>query len=1066
MKLTEVQQTVFNDRFALRDPNTGEQLETTPEQMWRRVAKEIASVEDTLENKAKWEREFYDMMEDFKYVPGGRILFSSGLNRGATAMNCYVIPAPKDSRDGIIRDSLWEWTEIQSKGGGVGINMSSLRPRGALVKKVNGYSSGPVSWADPFSHITEKVIQQGGTRRGAAMIMLDISHPDIQEFIHAKETPGEFGGCNMSVCISNSFMYSVKNDLDWTLRWQSRETGEVIVGKTLKARDLWNEICEAAWKSGEPGVFFMERANDMANSKYFETIETSNPCVVGETQILTRSGWEQIESLEGQVVEVWNGEAWSNVHVRQTGSNQPIVRVTLTNGHYVDCTPNHRFYLSDGSYCTAGQLSAGMKLERLANIPISGNYKVQPYSSAYAQGFFAGDGSISHEEGRADRSWIFFYGKEKQAIGYKLNELGHVSISSFDANQDRLIGRYLGEGSKTAVPVKADPHTQLEWLAGLLDSDGNIAYNGKDKKAFAYQISSTNREFLRETSLLVRALGASSSIDLMKPAEVSKRMPGGFYDTKNCYRLTIPSSAAYTLGVLGLPVNRVPLMLVKPQRNAQRYPVVESITERGIADKVYCFTEPSRGRGVFNGILTGQCGEQPLGPYGACLLGAVNVSKFVIKHAGWGEIDTDALAEVVKTAVRFNDNVIDYSSYPLKECEESQKRIRRMGIGILGLADALIMLGIRYGSEDSLLITEEIYRTIRDAAYAASVELAKERGAFPAYTAEYLNSEFVKTLPTYIRKSISEHGIRNCYLLTQAPTGSTSLLAGANSGIEPYFAFGYRRNDRLGEYMVYAADPEWYKLYNSDNRPDYLITANDIPPIEHIDVQAAAQRFVDASISKTVNAPANTTLEEVKELYMRAFDKGLKSVTVYVDGSRTEQVLYREVEEEEKTPIVESHVNVGRKKLPDLREALTHKFVVGGQEGYVTVGFYPDTKKIGEMFITISKAGSTLSGVFEWGAVNFSMALQHGASIEELTSKMISTRFEPAGFTSNREIPMATSILDYLGKWLMSLGMTVDDNTTFTVSTISGDLCGTCGSITAYEEGCMKCYVCGDSKCN
>ncbi len=284
---------VFLDRYALR-AKSGELIESTPEEMWRRVAWGIAQAEKSKDRKI-WEQRFYDVMKNFKFVPGGRILSGAGTGYEVTYFNCFVIPSPKDSRGGIL-DSLKQLVEIQSRSGGVGLNLSSLRPRGARVKKVNGVSSGPVTWAGLFSYATHDVVQQGGSRRGATMLMLWDWHPDVEEFITVKQDLTKISGANLSVCVSDSFMEAVKKDLDWDLvypdlddpDYDEKWNGEldewkalgkkVIVYKTVKAKGLWDLICEAAWRSAEPGLHFLERSNKRSNTWWFEKLSATNPC--------------------------------------------------------------------------------------------------------------------------------------------------------------------------------------------------------------------------------------------------------------------------------------------------------------------------------------------------------------------------------------------------------------------------------------------------------------------------------------------------------------------------------------------------------------------------------------------------------------------------------------------------------------------------------------------------------------------------------------------------------------------------------------------------------------------
>src|SRR3989344_8627687 len=293
MKLDGIRNKVFLDRYALKGEK-GELLEQTPEQMWTRVAHGIAGNEKTKDRK-HWEKKFYDVMKDFKFVPGGRILSGGGTDYQVTYFNCFVIPSPKDSREGIL-ESLKQLVEIQSRSGGVGLNLSSLRPRGARVKKVNGTSSGPVTWAGLFSYATHDVVQQGGTRRGATMLMLWDWHPDIEEFITVKQDLSKINGANLSVCISDAFMEAVKENKNWNLvypdlddsrydlKWNGdingwkKIGGKVKVYKTIKAKYLWDLICTAAWRSAEPGLHFLERSNKRSNTYYFENLIATNPC--------------------------------------------------------------------------------------------------------------------------------------------------------------------------------------------------------------------------------------------------------------------------------------------------------------------------------------------------------------------------------------------------------------------------------------------------------------------------------------------------------------------------------------------------------------------------------------------------------------------------------------------------------------------------------------------------------------------------------------------------------------------------------------------------------------------
>ncbi|KKC46089.1 ribonucleoside-diphosphate reductase [Paenibacillus sp. D9] len=554
--------------------------ERTPEEMWERLAKAMASVEGE-EARELWENRFRSILDGWKLVPGGRIAAGAGASEELTLFNCYVIPSPHDSRGGIM-GTLTEMTEIMARGGGVGINLSSLRPRRAIVAGVNGASSGAVSWGGLFSYATG-LIEQGGSRRGALMLMINDWHPDLLDFITVKQKMGEVTNANLSVCVSNGFMQAVKEDAEWKLvfpdtrhpdydghwngdlfAWKERG-GTVAPYRTVRARDVWQTIMESAWRSAEPGVVFMEYYNRMSNSWYFNPIICTNPC-----------------------------------------------------------------------------------------------------------------------------------------------------------------------------------------------------------------------------------------------------------------------------------------------------------------------------------------GEQGLPGWGVCNLSAINLSKFYDEEKH--DVDWGDLGRVVQWSVRFLDNVIDKTPYHFGQNERNQKKERRVGLGTMGLAELMIRLGIRYGSPESLEFLDSLYRFIAREAYLASSDIAAEKGSFPAFDAElYLQSGFMKEMVSAfpeVAEAVRSRGIRNVTLLTQAPTGSTGTMVGTSTGIEPYFAFEYYRQSRLGyDKQLVPIAQKWKEAHPGEELPDWFVTAMELSAEEHIRVQAAIQRWVDSSISKTANCPADFTVEETARLYELAYELGCKGVTIYRDGSRDTQVL-------------------------------------------------------------------------------------------------------------------------------------------------------------------------------
>ncbi len=310
-------------------------------------------------------------------------------------------------------------------------------------------------------------------------------------------------------------------------------------------------------------------------------------------------------------------------------------------------------------------------------------------------------------------------------------------------------------------------------------------------------------------------------------------------------------------------------------------------------------------------VATNPCGEQPLAPNSVCNLAAVNLAEMADKENK--TVDFEKLKRTVEVGVRMQDNVIDATPYFLEENKKQALGERRVGLGVMGLHDLLIYCETEYGSEEGNVLIDKVFETIATSAYKASVELAEEKGSFPFLTGDnpeetnrlrkaFTETGFMQRMPEDIRASILESGIRNSHLLTVAPTGSTGTMVGVSTGLEPYFSFSYFRSGRLGKFIEVKADiVQEYLDRNPDadpeNLPEWFIAAMDLAPEAHADVQCVIQRWIDSSISKTVNAPKGYSVEQVEKVYERLYRGGAKGGTVYVDGSRDSQVLTLKAEE-------------------------------------------------------------------------------------------------------------------------------------------------------------------------
>ena len=466
---------------------------------------------------------------------------------------------------------------------------------------------------------------------------------------------------------------------------------------------------------------------------------------------------------------------------------------------------------------------------------------------------------------------------------------------------------------------------------------------------------------------------------------------------------------------------------------------------------------------------TNPCGEVPLLPWEACTLGSINVARFW--NADAGDLDWDALRETVTLGIRFLDDVVEVNTFPLQEIADAVRGNRKVGLGMMGWADLLIAAGLAYDSEAALALAGRLARTIGEAADAASAALGAEKGVFPNWERSI-----------YVGGARYRNATRTCI----APTGTIAIIAGASSGIEPLFSLAHMRRMGDGTVLTEVATafeqtaregnffrPELMealargaRLNARDDVPPEakrrFVTAHEVSSEWHVRMQAAFQAHTDLAVSKTVNMPNEATPEDVRASYVRAHALGCKGVTVYRDGSRAVQVLAHEI-----APRADSNAGapVGepyRRRLPDERPAVTHKFRVGEQEGYITVGLFEDGTP-GEVFIKMAKEGSTVSGLTDAVALLTSVALQYGVTIERLADKLEHTRFEPYGSTGNAELPFATSMLDYIFRWLrLHFG---ESGTNSKATSASGIACPDCGLQLAYVEQCLLCESCGYSRC-
>ena len=488
---------------------------------------------------------------------------------------------------------------------------------------------------------------------------------------------------------------------------------------------------------------------------------------------------------------------------------------------------------------------------------------------------------------------------------------------------------------------------------------------------------------------------------------------------------------------------------------------------------------------------TNPCGEQPLPPYGACLLGSINLARLVSKPFEKGaSLDEIGMDNLVKIAVRMMDNVVDVSRFPLEAQAREAKQKRRIGLGVTGLADALLMVGLRYGSEEAALKTEQWMHQIARAAYLASVDLAKEKGAFPLFDPQgYLSSGAMQEMDTDVRNAIEKHGIRNALLTSVAPTGTISLYAGnVSSGIEPVFAYAYTRKvlqkdgSRTEEEVVDYAVQMWRDKMGEAELPDHFVNAQTLAPLDHVRMQAAAQKWVDSSISKTINCPEDISFEAFKDVYMAAWDQGCKGCTTYRPNAVTGSVL-SVLETSEKAPEVDSGADVvyisEPLNRPEALEGQTYKVKWPDSEHaiYITVNdlVLNGHRRPFEVFINSKNMEH-----FAWTVAltrMISAVFRRGGDVSFVVEELKAV-FDPRGgaWLEGKYIP---SILAAIGGvieehmvntgFILGKGMGLKTDPKAEVVNLSQSRSMSCSSCGQFEmrmaEGCMTCANCGYSKC-
>ena len=914
----------------------GAPLDATIEESWRRVARALAAPEA---DPAAWEPRFYDALTDFRFLPAGRILAGAGARRSVTLFNCFVMGAVPDDMTGIF-EHLKEAALTMQQGGGIGYDFSTLRPKGAPVKGVGADASGPLSFMDVWDAMC-RTIMSAGYRRGAMMATLRCDHPDIEAFIDAKRQPGRLRMFNLSVLVTDAFMAAVEDDRAWELVFDG------VTHRSVAARELWDKIMRATYAHAEPGVIFIDRINRLNPLAYAETIHATNPCVTAETWIHTAEGARRADDLVGRpftarVDGVSYGSAPQGFF--RTG-RRPVVRLGTEEGYALRLTKDHRVrkvatasrYAQVHAWIRAGDLKPGDRVvihDHRADAEWPGPHS---HAEGYLVGLLVGDGTL-----KADKAVLCAWPGQAVASGdvarpgvlgvmdaaltaartlpHRRDFRGWMAVPGRGEHRLALgaLKRLAGElgmrpGGKAVTPqiemTSADFYRGF--LRGYFDADGSV--QGTQTKGVSVRLAQSDPTRLEAVQRMLLRLGILATIYRDRRPGGPRLMPDGkggrkFYNCSADHELVISNESIVRFAELigfadGDKRARLETLVAgyKRRPNRERFvATVASIDPDGEAD-VFDARLPGINAFDAGGLYVHNCGEQPLPPYGACLLGSVNLARLVAApFEPSAALDLAALDGLARVAVRMLDNAIDVSNFPLEAQAREARAKRRIGLGVTGLADALIMCGARYGSDASLALVDEWLHTLQRAAYLASTEIAAEKGAFPLYDADaYLGGEAIGALDGDLREAIRAHGIRNALLTSVAPTGTISLLAdNVSSGLEPVFSHAYTRNVLMpdGGRSAEEVSAYAYRLFRrlrgeTATLPDAFVDVETLAPMDHLRVQATVQARIDSSISKTINCAEGIAFEDFKDIYREAYRMGCKGCTTYRPNPVTGAVL-------------------------------------------------------------------------------------------------------------------------------------------------------------------------------
>ena len=808
-------------------------------------------------------------------------------------------------------------------------------------------------------------------RNGAGVVHLSIFHNDIEEFINSKKVNADeklrLKTLSTSIIIPDKFMnllsdnssryyytFNPKNvfdvtgmelaDMDMT-EWYDKLVENRSIKKTQRDKlRVVQEIVKSQKESGYSYITFIDTMNREHNLSKIGKIEMSNLCVSYDTKILTKEyGYVEIGSIENQLVKIWNGEQWSETVIKKTGENQKLLRVTTNNFQNIDVTPYHKFYIQEGYKRHGGKIvekrAQELKIgDKLIKFNLPNDYRgYKKLNNAYANGFYSADGCEYKVKNRKNiNKIIYLYNDKKKLLG-RFNGLNYNIIE----NKDRIRLDYCkGLEDKFFVPFSYRLEDIMEWLSGYADGDGTILNNDGN---ISLQIGSINLEFLQNIRLLLQELGVYSKINKSRDERMTL-MPlnngtdeYGYFKCKESYRILITHNNLKKLVDMGFKTYRLKFDLNHiPNRDATNFEKIINIEEIEQLQDTYCFTEPLRNMGMFNGMLLGNCteiaqlntssefsnniyeGKNNFGYDVQCVLSSLNLVNLFT-----GDISDEDKRNVIITSMKFLSNVSDISNLEsVPSVVNANKNLHSVGLGALGLHTLFVKYGIEYESEEAKDLTNLLFSYIRYYSLYGSMLIAKERGKFKDFEkSDYANGKALEKyingtiklkpqtdkvkellnnidiyIPTkddwqWLNEEIMKNGIYNAYQLAIAPNQSSAYIMEVSPSVAPVSSevefrdYGYLQT-------VYPMP-----LLTNENKHLYK-SAYDVDQKKMLDLVRVMQDHIDQAISTVVNINSDTTMKEHLGIIVYAWQKGIKSL--YYWRTRKQSIMA------DKEPVCES----------------------------------------------------------------------------------------------------------------------------------------------------------------